>query len=161
MPNITNIPSQRVPFVDKDGLLTREWYRFFFNMFTLVGGGSSDLTAVELAMAPLPQQPVSDESAEPLIEPTQQSITLDQIRELILQNQEAAPSSQDSLNGSAQYLLNTGYKYKFVNTIVANVGGTPIDLGDNPSGTGATPLSNIWLELDVNSSTYWIPLWVK
>ena len=37
MPNNTNIPAPRVPFIDqRTGLMSREWYRFFFNQFTLL-----------------------------------------------------------------------------------------------------------------------------
>jgi hypothetical protein len=37
MPNTTNIPAPRVPFIDqRTGLMSREWYRFFFNQFTLL-----------------------------------------------------------------------------------------------------------------------------
>ena len=37
MPNTTNIPAPRVPFTDqRTGLMSREWYRFFFNQFTLL-----------------------------------------------------------------------------------------------------------------------------
>lgn len=54
MPNITNITPPRVPLVDPaTGLVTREWYRFFVNLFTLTGGGQSDLSAEDLAQNPL------------------------------------------------------------------------------------------------------------
>jgi len=40
-PNITNIPAPRVPLLDeRTGLLSREWYRFFFNLFNLTGNGN-------------------------------------------------------------------------------------------------------------------------
>jgi len=40
-PNITNIPAPRVPFIDqRTGLMAREWYRFFLNLFTLTGSGT-------------------------------------------------------------------------------------------------------------------------
>jgi hypothetical protein len=45
--NITNIPAPRVDFIDpRTGLMSREWYRFFLNLFTLTGGGSN-ATAIE------------------------------------------------------------------------------------------------------------------
>lgn len=47
MPNITNIPAPRVPFIDeRTGLISREWFRFLNNQFTLTGSGT---TAVSLA----------------------------------------------------------------------------------------------------------------
>jgi len=53
-PNITTITPPRVPLVDpRTGIIAREWYRFFLNLFTLTyegTGGSSD----DFALAPLP-----------------------------------------------------------------------------------------------------------
>ena len=57
--NITNIPAPRVPFVDeRTGLMAREWYRFFLNMFVLTGSGSNATTLDELQLGP-PAQPIS------------------------------------------------------------------------------------------------------
>jgi hypothetical protein len=53
MPNITNITPPRVPLVNPEtGLITREWYLFFLNLFTLTGSGSNDLSINDLAQAP-------------------------------------------------------------------------------------------------------------
>ena len=53
MLNVTNIPAARVPFVDPDtGLMTREWYRFFYNIFILSGGGTNQTTLEDLQLAP-------------------------------------------------------------------------------------------------------------
>lgn len=55
--NITTIPAPRVPFVDdRTGLMAREWYRFFLNMFVLTGSGSNPTTLDELQLGP-PTQP--------------------------------------------------------------------------------------------------------
>lgn len=55
MPNITNIPSSRVDLIDpRTNLISREWYRFFLNLFVLTGGGSNDVTLEELQLGPLP-----------------------------------------------------------------------------------------------------------
>ena len=48
MPNdqLTRIPAARVPITDaSDGTVTREWYRYLFNLFTLVGGGQANSAA--------------------------------------------------------------------------------------------------------------------
>lgn len=38
-PNITNITPPRVPMIDeKTGYVSREWYRFFYNVFIAIGG---------------------------------------------------------------------------------------------------------------------------
>ena len=55
--NITNIPAPRVPFVDeRTGLMAREWYRFFLNLFVLTGSGNNPITWEELQLGP-PSQP--------------------------------------------------------------------------------------------------------
>jgi len=59
MMNITNIPAPRVAFLDeRTGLMSREWYRFFLNLFVLTGSGQTDITLRDLQMGP-----VSDDSA--------------------------------------------------------------------------------------------------
>jgi hypothetical protein len=48
MPNdqLTRIPASRVPITDvSDGTVTREWYRYLFNLFTITGGGQSNSAA--------------------------------------------------------------------------------------------------------------------
>jgi len=54
MPNITNIPPPRVPFIDeRTGLISREWYRFLLNLFQITGSGTSDTSVVDLQIAPI------------------------------------------------------------------------------------------------------------
>lgn len=51
--NITNIPSNRVEFIDsRTGLVSREWYRFFLNLFTLAGGGGNQTSLDDLQIGP-------------------------------------------------------------------------------------------------------------
>jgi hypothetical protein len=51
--NITNIPAPRVNFIDdRTGLMSREWYRFFFNLFTLTGGGTNPTSLEDLQLGP-------------------------------------------------------------------------------------------------------------
>lgn len=46
--NITNIPAPRVPIIDdRTGLISREWYRFFFNLFNLTGGETGNATSLQ------------------------------------------------------------------------------------------------------------------
>ena len=56
MPNpvdITNIPAPRVDFIDpRTGLMAREWYRFFLNLFNLTGAGSNDVSLTDLQVGP-------------------------------------------------------------------------------------------------------------
>jgi hypothetical protein len=52
-PNITNIPAPRVPLIDeRTGLMAREWYRFFFNLFNLTGNGSNAISLQDLQVGP-------------------------------------------------------------------------------------------------------------
>ncbi len=58
--NITNIPSNRVEFIDsRTGLVSREWYRFFLNLFALAGNGGNQITLDDLQVGP-PPQPVTE-----------------------------------------------------------------------------------------------------
>ena len=51
--NITTIPAPRTPLTDPNtGLLSREWYRFFFNLFNLTGAGSSPTSLTDLQIGP-------------------------------------------------------------------------------------------------------------
>ena len=48
MPNdqLTRIPASRVPVINAaTGIMTREWYRYLFNLFTLAGSGQSNSAA--------------------------------------------------------------------------------------------------------------------
>ena len=61
MLDITNIPPPRVPVIDeRTGLMSREWYRFFLNLFRLTGGGSNDVTLTDLQLAPQAQVDFGD-----------------------------------------------------------------------------------------------------
>ena len=47
--DITQIPAPRVDFIDKrTGLMAREWYRFFVNIYNLAGGGNSTVSLDDL-----------------------------------------------------------------------------------------------------------------
>lgn len=53
MRDITNITPPRVDFIDpRTGLIAREWYRFFLNLFRLTGSGSNDVSLVDVQMTP-------------------------------------------------------------------------------------------------------------
>jgi len=55
--NITNIPSNRVEFIDsRTGLVSREWYRFFLNLFNLSGAGGNQTSLDDLQVGPLPSE---------------------------------------------------------------------------------------------------------
>jgi hypothetical protein len=51
--NITNLPAPRVPIIDeRTGLISREWYRFFLNLFTLVGSGTNATSIEDFQLEP-------------------------------------------------------------------------------------------------------------
>jgi hypothetical protein len=51
--NVTTIPAPRTPVTDPTtGLLSREWYRFFLNLFNLTGAGSNPISLEELQYGP-------------------------------------------------------------------------------------------------------------
>lgn len=51
--NITQIPAPRVPLIDeRSGLMSREWYRFFINLFALTGNGSNTTSLTDLQIGP-------------------------------------------------------------------------------------------------------------
>ena len=53
--NITNIPSNRVDFIDpRTGMVSREWYRFFLNLFNLAGNGGNQTSLDDLQIGPPP-----------------------------------------------------------------------------------------------------------
>jgi hypothetical protein len=53
MLNITQIPADRVAFIDeKTGRISREWYRFLLNLFELTGGGSNPVSITDLMVGP-------------------------------------------------------------------------------------------------------------
>lgn len=57
MLNITNIPAPRVSIIDeRTGLISREWYRFFLNLFTLVGQGNNPTSLDDIQVGPPSQQ---------------------------------------------------------------------------------------------------------
>jgi len=52
-PDVTQIPAPRVDFIDKrTGLMAREWYRFFVNLYDIAGGGASSVSLDDLQLGP-------------------------------------------------------------------------------------------------------------
>jgi len=53
IPNVTRIPAPRTPFFDeRTGLVSREWYRFLYNLFTLTGSGGNFTSLTDLQKGP-------------------------------------------------------------------------------------------------------------
>ena len=53
MLNVTQITPPRVPFLDeRSGMVSREWYRFFLNLYSLTGNGTSSASLEDLQLGP-------------------------------------------------------------------------------------------------------------
>lgn len=51
--NITNIPAPRVDLIDpRTGLMSREWYRFFLNLFNVTGSGNNPVSLDDIQVGP-------------------------------------------------------------------------------------------------------------
>ena len=75
MANITNIPAPRVPFIDeRTGLISREWFRFLNNQFTLTGGGTTQISTADLELTPALAATVED--TVPVLESEIQALKL-------------------------------------------------------------------------------------
>lgn len=67
MPNITNIPAPRVEFIDpRTNFMSREWYRFFLNLFVLTGSGQNQTSLDDLQIGPPPIPVVPSNSVTPV-----------------------------------------------------------------------------------------------
>ena len=63
---LTNITPPRVPLTDsRTGLISREWYRFFLNLFQLTGSGTNYTTLTDLQVGP-PAQEIDLATVDPL-----------------------------------------------------------------------------------------------
>jgi hypothetical protein len=71
--NATNITPPRVPLIDqRTGLMSREWYRFFLNLFTLTGSGTNQVSLTDLQLGPPPIQleSISFDPSTPTVNPS-------------------------------------------------------------------------------------------
>ena len=76
---LTNITPPRVPLTDeRTGLISREWYRFFLNLFELTGSGQNTASLTDLQVGP-------------------PSLTVDQINEVVSNATDNLSPSQDAL----------------------------------------------------------------
>jgi hypothetical protein len=76
---LTNITPPRVPMTDqRTGLISREWYRFFLNLFELTGSGQNTASLTDLQVGP-------------------PSLTVDQINEVVSNATDNLSPSQDAL----------------------------------------------------------------
>jgi hypothetical protein len=108
MPDITQIMPPRVPLVDqRTGLISREWYRFFFNQFEKVGSSGESLE--DLQLGPVATDSFAFEITKDItqfaIQPAQDGV-IDQIAEMQKQIQAADLSSEGALMALQAQLAN-------------------------------------------------------
>ena len=97
--NVTKLPAPRVALIDPTtGLISREWYRFFLNLFELTGSGSNPTTLEDLQIGP----PNNDQFVLDLQNTTDvqtnDSPLLSDIAELAKQVQAAELSAESAVN---------------------------------------------------------------
>lgn len=125
--NISNITPPRVDLIDpRTGLISREWYRFFLNLFQLTGSGQNTTSLTDLQLGPpAPQQ---EDLTNVIVDvsglekqPSQES-ALDQIAELEKQIEalELQPVIDDGAINAAIAALSTAPVTKTANFTVAN-----------------------------------------
>lgn len=65
-PTLTSIIAPRVPLIDdRTGLISREWYRFFLNLFILTGSGDNIASLTDLQILPPPQPMIDVDALNP------------------------------------------------------------------------------------------------
>ena len=134
MLNITNIPAPRVPFLDeRTGLMAREWYRFFLNLFILTGSGNNPTTLEELQLGP----------------PNPQDLT-----ELLIQiNQNVAPQYEDQ-SGDFLKTLDTAQLMSMMarfENVEAAIQGAYLNPPSIPTDGVYVPYTNATANVDLNN----------
>jgi len=80
--NITNIPAPRAPIIDgRTGMMSREWYMFFFNLFTITGAGTAAANIIDFQLFPSYTDPDNDEAVNTRQEHSHPEATLPTSRE--------------------------------------------------------------------------------
>lgn len=108
--NITKIPAPRVALIDdRTGQISREWYRYLYNLFILTGSGTNPTSLDDLQLGP------------PML-------TIDEVTSIINRHTEAdlAPHPQLGTISSQNY--------DSVSITGGHIDGTPI--GDNVTSSG-------------------------
>lgn len=140
--NLTNITPPRVPLTDsRTGLISREWYRFFLNLFQLAGGGQNTTSLTDLQLGP--PSPQQEDLTDIIIDisglqsqPTQES-AIEQIAEL--QKQVEALQVQPQIDiASITAAINALSSAPVTKTADFTVATTDTWLINNKSGSSCT-----------------------
>lgn len=126
--SITTIPAPRVSIIDdRTGLMSREWYRFFLNLFVLTGSGQNSISLQDVQLYPptIDADPNNLQDATFLQMLSQDNSTLEMLKQL--QGLESAPIIQEHVT-NARYgsfydttdqnaaVINTAYAMTFNTT---------------------------------------------
>jgi hypothetical protein len=178
MLNVTQIPALRVPFIDPNtGLISREWYRFLLNLFTLTGSGNNQISLddvqvgppagqpqnlVELALAQAfgltpPVQPISspdyfnDTPAVPLVQPVANFGIEPPLVPFVIDSSGAGTVT--SVNATVPSFLDVaGVPITTTGTIAISYSGIPLPVANG--GTGATSLSGAGIPTLSGNNTF-------
>jgi hypothetical protein len=106
--NITNIPAPRVEIIDpRTGLLSIAWYRFFYNIFVLVGNGSNQISLEDLQVGPPSNDQLIIDVEGPSVNTQALVSSLEsQIAELTKQVQTAELSAEAAVNTLQAEIMN-------------------------------------------------------
>jgi len=106
--NITNIPAPRVDVIDqRTGLMSAVWYRFFYNMFVLVGNGSNQISLEDLQVGPPSNDQLIFDIEGPSVNTQALVSSLEsQIAELAKQVQTAELSADAAVNTLQAEIMN-------------------------------------------------------
>jgi hypothetical protein len=97
--NVTKLPAPRVALIDPTtGLVSREWYRFFLNLFELTGSGSNPTSIDELQIGPPNNDQFVLNLQNTIDAQTNDSPLLSDIAELQKQVQAAELSAESAVN---------------------------------------------------------------
>lgn len=106
--NITNIPAPRVDVIDqRTGLMSAVWYRFFYNMFVLVGNGSNQISLEDLQIGPPSNDQLIFDIEGPSVNTQALVSSLEsQIAELVKQVQTAELSADAAVSALQAEIMN-------------------------------------------------------
>ena len=183
----TPITPPRVPLIDpRTGLIDRSWYMFFLSLFSAAQGednpapnASSLIASYDAALAavaqeaqtlPVQQQYAPQDVAEPPITPYSPQDVIEMVRpdltaELAALRQEVellpAPiiplPTTDAV--TATKLITSPNEYAFTGADVAS--GASVATFSSTVPTGSSPSTNKWMEVIIDTTSWWIPIWSK
>lgn len=105
--NVTRIPAPRVPLIDeRTGQISREWYRFFLNLFELTGAGSNPVSIDELLIGPPNNDQFALDAKNVADAQTNDSPLLSSVAELAKQVQAAELSAEAAMQALVSQVAN-------------------------------------------------------